>query len=65
MHVVLYRLGAMERQMQCTIKDLAEAVAEVADRLPPQQLVAKNTAQMAILGLQIGWTAACERALEK
>jgi dynein heavy chain, axonemal len=58
-------LGELEREMQRSIKRLAEVAAMECISQPLRQFVSKSCGQMALLGLQIMWTLQCQDALSK
>jgi len=58
-------LGELEKEMQRSIKRLAEIAAMECLTQPLRQFVSKSCGQMALLGLQIMWTLQCQDALSK
>jgi dynein heavy chain len=58
-------LGALELEMQNTLKILCAQVAVDCMGMPLRQFVDSYCAQYALLGIQISWTFECQNALEK
>ena len=58
-------LGELEREMQRSLKRLAEVAAVECLSQAIRQFVAKSCGQLALLGLQIMWTVQCQDALSK
>ena len=59
-------LGALEKEMQMTLKALAERCAEdcLSPAVPLSTFVESTCAQLALLGLHMSWTHACGAALD-
>ena len=58
-------LGAIEKEMQMTLKALCERCALQCMTMPLRDFVDSNCGQFALLGIQFSWTEHCQDALDK
>ncbi|CAM9274876.1 unnamed protein product [Chrysoparadoxa australica] len=58
-------LGALEKEMQSSLKGLCEVAAMQCRAMPLKEFVDVSCGQLALLGLQFSWTAECQEALEQ